>query len=352
MQEDHKEPILEMLNNKYNVEENNLFDGFYKIARNMSKEYYDNYKRDIGYLIENSFLEEYDEDNLQKAFEDAATVSTAYTLMKRCGLNTDEYFEHVDFLPVFNFNTADSVALLGTAVSEQSEEILREIATTIIKTERERSEEYERNHLQEERGLSDTQHPIDRAGGQEEPDSTRQIRQDEETISSGTQETTIPLSTPSGETVPTPTGDRPNSQQEADTDNEGLTEGTDSTRQDEISDGMGGLHEQSESTGRGNDTDGAYIQLTLFPTEQEQIQRIAGNLNVDKPLSHSVFSMPQEMIDSILRTGSNSNNSLLRIVSFYQKDKSLEEKADFLQSECQGGKGLYIDGQKISIATT
>src|SRR5690554_5889909 len=167
MKEDHKEPILDMLKDKYNLEENNFFDAFYKIARNMSKEYYDNHKIDVGYLIENSFLEEYDEDNLQKAFEDAATVSTAYTLMKRCGLDTDEYFEHEDFLPVFNFNTADSVALLGTAVSEQSEEIFREIATTIIKAERERSQEYERNHLQKERGLSDTQHRVDRADGQE-----------------------------------------------------------------------------------------------------------------------------------------------------------------------------------------
>ena len=65
--------------------------------------------------------------------------------MKRCGLDTDGYFEHEDFLPVFNFNTADAVALLGTAISEQAEEIFREIAITIIKTERERSEEYERN---------------------------------------------------------------------------------------------------------------------------------------------------------------------------------------------------------------
>ena len=58
--------------------------------------------------------------------------------------------------------------------------------------------------------------------------------------------------------------------------------------------------------------------------------------------------MPQNQIDSILRTGSNSNNSLLRIVSFYQKDKSLEEKSRFFTKEYQGGKGLYIDGQKIS----
>lgn len=349
MQEHHKEPILEMLKDKFDAEDNNLSDTFHNIARNMSKEYYDNHKGDINYLIENSFLEEYDEDNIRKAFEDAATVSTAYTLMKRCGLDTDGYFEHEDFLPIFDFNTADTVALLGTAVSEQLEQIFREIAIIIIKTERERSQEYERNHLQKERGLSDTQHSIDRADQQRRTESTRQIRKNEETISSGTQETIIPFSTPIGETIPSPTGNRPSSQQETHTDNDGLTESTDPTGQDKTSDGMGGLHEQPESTGGGNDTDGAYIQLTLFPTEQEQIQRIAGKERINKPFAYSAFSMPQNQIDSILRTGSNSNNSLLKIVSFYQKDKSIEEKTDFLQSEYQGGKGLYIEGQKTSI---
>ena len=32
-----------------------------------------------------------------------------------------------------------------------------------------------------------------------------------------------------------------------------------------------------------------------------------------------------------------------------QKDNSIEEKADFLQKEYQGGKGLHIEGQKVSI---
>lgn len=213
MKEDYKEPILDMLKDKYNSEENNLFDAFYKIARNMSREYYNNHKRDMGYLIENSFLEEYDEDNLQLAFEDAATISTAYTLMKRCGLDTDGYFEHEDFLPVFNFNTADAVALLGTAISEQAEEIFREIAITIIKTERERSEEYERNNLHKERGLPDTRDRIDRAEGEQRAESTGQIRQDEEAISSGKQETIIPLPTPIGETVPPPVRDRQDGEQ-------------------------------------------------------------------------------------------------------------------------------------------
>src|SRR5690554_2200422 len=349
MKEDYKEPILEMLKGKYGSEDNNLFDAFYKIARNMSREYYNNHKRDMGYLIEDSFLEEYDEENLQKTFEDAATVSTAYTLMKRCGFDTDGYFEHEDFLPIFNFNTADAIALLGTAISEQSEEIFREIAITIIKTERERSEEYERSNLHKEWGIPDTRHRIGRTDDKQRPDSTGQIRQNEETISSGTQESTIQLSTPSGETVPTPVGDRQDGKQTDGTNHDRLTEGTDPAGQDDTADGMGGLHEQSESTSRGNYTEGTNLQLSLFPSEVEQIQRIARKERINKPFTYSAFSMPQNQIDSILRTGNNKDDGLLRIISFYQKNKSLEEKADFLQKEYQGGKGLYIENQTVSL---
>ncbi|QOV18558.1 DEAD/DEAH box helicase family protein [Blautia liquoris] len=347
MQEYHKEPILEMLKDRYDTEDSSLSDAFYKIARNLSREYYDNHKADISYLIENSFLEDYDEDNIRVAFEDAATVSTAYTLMKRCGLDIEEYFSHEDFLNIFDFNTADAVALLGTAVSEQSEQVFRQISLAITKTERERSKEYERNHLQQERGLSDTRHHIDTANGQQGAD-LGQIRENEETISSGTQDTIIPLHALVGETVSPPVGDRPDSQQANGADYGRIAENTDPTRQDEKSDGMGGTHEQSESPGRGNDTDGTYIQLTLFPSEQEQIQRIAENGRLDKPFRISAFSFPQEDIDEILKTGSNKNNSLLQIVDFYQKDRTLEEKADFLQTEFQGGKGLYLNEEKVS----
>lgn len=107
---------------------------------------------------------------------------------------------------------------------------------------------------------------------------------------------------------------------------------------------MNNLKAQAE-----NHTDGTYIQLTLFPTEQEQIQNIAEKDRLDKPFHISAFSMPQKEIDNILRTGSNRNDSLLRIVTFYQKDKTLEEKADFLQKEYQGGKGLYLDEEKVSV---
>ena len=59
--------------------------------------------------------------------------------------------------------------------------------------------------------------------------------------------------------------------------------------------------------------------------------------------------MPQQDIDHILRTGSNSDNSLLRICAMYRMDKGAEENAAFLRREYRGGKGLYLNGEKVSV---
>ncbi|PWJ22717.1 N12 class adenine-specific DNA methylase [Faecalicatena orotica] len=289
MKEHHTEPLLEMLADKFDVNADNLLDGFYNIAKELAAEYYDNNKEDLSYLAVDSFLEDYDEDNLKVAFENAATVSIAYTLMKRCGLDTESYFEHEDFLPVFDFNTSAAVSLLGTAVSEQSEQVFRQIAITITKTDRERSNEHEQHHLSEERGLSDIEHQSIGA-----TDTTpRQVRQNEENILTGTPQSSVQSSVTEREAASSPTGDRQDSEPQTGADNGRPHENTDTARQDEQSDGMGGTHEQPQSPSGGTDFDGTGLQLTLFPTEQEQIQNMADRQERIKTQGQSAFSMPE-----------------------------------------------------------
>lgn len=290
MREYHEQPILEMLEDKFGVYSNNLTDGFYNIANDLTKEYYDNHKEEIPHFAENSFLEDYDEDNLHIAFENAATVSIAYTLMQRCGLNTESYFEHEDFLPIFDFNTSAAVSLLGTAVSEQSEQVFRQISLTIIKKERERSNEHEQLNLQQERGLSDTQHYTDRTADT----APREVWQNEENLFGGTPQSPVQLPVTERETPSSPVGNQPNSQPPIGADNGRLAESADTARQADTADGVGRSHEQSQSPSGGTDTDGAYLQLTLFPSEQEQIQSIADRQERVKTQSQSAFSMPSK----------------------------------------------------------
>lgn len=288
MKEYHKQPISEMLENKFGVSGDNLADGFYNIAKDLAAEYYDNHKEDLPYFAENSFLEDYDEDNLKAAFQNAATVSIAYTLMKRCGLDTESYFEHEDFLPIFDFNTSAAVSLLGTAVSEQSEQVFRQISLIIIKTERERSNEYERNHLQQERGLFDTRHQVDRTADT----APREIWKNEEKLSGGTPQSPVQPPVTERETASPPIGNRPNGEQTAGADNGRLAENPSTAGQDDTADGMGGTHEQPQSPSGRNDFDGTGVQLTLFPSEQEQIQSIADRQEREHTQSQSAFSMP------------------------------------------------------------
>ena len=72
--------------------------------------------------------------------------------MARCGMESP--FTHEDFLPVFEFNTPDTIAALGTAVSQISEQVLRDIEITIRIYEKERIQrDEERTDLHQSGGI-------------------------------------------------------------------------------------------------------------------------------------------------------------------------------------------------------
>ena len=131
--------------------ENGLADQMERVAAQLVDEYWHDNRHDIVGIVDGSFLEDYDEFNIGAAFRNAAVVSTTYALLSRCGMQPGEYFEHEDFLNVFDFNTPQTVAALGTAISQSSELVLRQIEVTIKNYEREkiaeRSESHERTDL-------------------------------------------------------------------------------------------------------------------------------------------------------------------------------------------------------------
>jgi len=335
MQDHHNEPILKMLTGKFDVKDSSLSEAFDIIARNLSKAYYEDHREDIRYLTSSSYLQEYDVENLKSVFVEAATVSTAYTLMKRCGLDTKEYFSHEDFLPIFDFNTADAVCILGTAVSEQSEKIFREIAITISKTERERSSEHEQHHLSAERGLSDTQPENNFTGT-----TTRQIRENTESLPSGSPDSDVQFPPLERETLSPSFGDRPNSNQTNGTDHDRFAENTDTSRQDDTADAVGGIYEQLESSGRRNNPIGTDLQLSLFPSEEEQIQRIAES---NMP---SAFSLPLTEIERELLRGTGTQDGKFRVHQLYQSMPDRKIAIDLLKQEYghYGHSHTFTDG--------
>ena len=132
---EHADAVSAMLESRYGVDgKGGLPDQLERIASQLAEEYWRDYKRDILAIVDDSFLYGYDEFNVGAAFQSAAVVSIAYSLMSRCGLEADDRFEHEDFLSIFDFNTPEAAAELGTAVSRINGEVLRQIEVTIKKT--------------------------------------------------------------------------------------------------------------------------------------------------------------------------------------------------------------------------
>ena len=102
LREEHIPAVSSMLEKNYGVPAGeNLADQLETVASQLAREYWEDNRRDILGILEDSFLEEYDEFNVGVAFRNAAEVSISYSLMLRCGLEPENYFEHEDFMLSF-----------------------------------------------------------------------------------------------------------------------------------------------------------------------------------------------------------------------------------------------------------
>ena len=328
------------------------------IAGDLIESWLDEHQRDLSGIVDGSFLEEYDEDNLRAVFKHAGAVSAAYMMMSRCGLDPSNYFTHEDFQPIFDFNTADTVGVLGTAISETSEQVLRQIEVTIKRYEREhraeRTENHERTELQGERGLSDPGSEPERDSG----DAAGQVRQDAEDLSEGTSPGAVLESAPVGEAVSPSEGDRrdgaePSGNDAAEADG---SSGDQREAESRGPDAVGRADEQLQGPGRGDDPPGAGVQLndvdegpgqmSLFPSEAEQIQTIAEAESAQQ--APSAFSIPQEDIDLLLIFGSNDREAHMKITTEFCKHKRPERVVDFLKKTFRGAYGIETERGKLS----
>ena len=297
LEERHVESVSAMLERNYDVGSNDLAQQLADVAAKLAEEYWDEHRQDILYIVDGSFLEEYDEYNIEVQFKSAATVSITYALMSRCGLEPEQYFGHEDFMPIFDFNTPAAIGALGTAVSQVNQQVLRQIGVTIQNYEREQLAERSITHgeqpdLHEERRLPDSRPEPDRAA----VEAPGQIRQDAQNVPEGASAHPVQPAADEREAVPAPSGDRRDREQPSGADDApagrggGRDGGTESPRPDAV----GGSDEHLQGPGRGDSDGGAYQQLTLnlFLSESEQIQKIDEAESVKTP-SASSFAQEQ-----------------------------------------------------------
>ena len=120
--ERHVDAVHAALENSFDANDPALVDQLQRIAASLSREYWEENKKDIIDIVDGSYLEGYDEFNVGASFRNAAAVSISYALMSRCGMEPDAAFTHEDFMSVFDWNTPEAITALGTAVSQIREQ--------------------------------------------------------------------------------------------------------------------------------------------------------------------------------------------------------------------------------------
>ena len=342
LNEEHTAPVMAMLERNYDVSGGDLAQQLADVAAKLAEEYWADHRRDILPIVDGSFLEEYDEYNIEVQFKSAATVSITYALMSRCGLEPEQYFSHEDFMPIFDFNTPAVIGALGTAVSQANQQVLRQIGVTIQNYERAKSAERSATHgeqpdLHSERGLPDPRPAPERAADE----APGQVRQDAQSVPEAAPAHPVQPAADDREAVPAPSGDRRDGEPAVGADDAptGRGGGRDGGAESRRPDAVGGPDEHLQSPGRGNSDGGTYQQLTLnlFLSEAEQIQQIDEAESVKTP---SAFSFAQADIDHVLRLGGNTDRFRERVAVEFEKQKPISEIAAYLPTLYHGGSGV------------
>ena len=346
-----KEPVRSMLAENYDVHSESFGQQLADVAGKLVQSYWDNNSSDILGIVDGSYLMSYDDAGRELQFKSAAAMGVTYMLLERCGLDPAGWFDEKDFQAVYDFTTPSAVYALGTAVSDCSREVLRQIERTVKTTIRRRNiersqEEYEQqSELHEDRGLFSAEPDLESA-----PEAAEPVRKDAPELSDGAAPGGVQHDAAERDPVPAPVGGGTDGRKQDATADERTVGEEPGSGQGEKTDGVGAAHEQPESAGGGNDPDRADLQLsfleTAIPTEAQQIESID---QAENEKSSSAFVLSQADIEKALRRGSNFENSKLRIWEIYQTqpDRKLRAKALAKEYAPHGPGGCshtYLDG--------
>ena len=350
LNDDLFQPVSEMLAQEYGIHHERLSQQIADIAGKLAESYWDNNSTDILAIVDGSFLMDYDDAGQELQFKSAAAISIMYTILERCGFEPEGYFDRDDFQAIYDFSTPDAVYALGTAVSDCSRDVLRNIERTVKTTIRRRNVERSQHEYEEQerdllnhRGL-----PAPEPDPQPAEDPVGQVRQDAPDVPDEPSPGAVQHDAPEREPVPAPDGSGADSREPDAADHGAASETDPGPGQGEPANGMGAAHEQPESAGRGTGADGIDLQLSFFdahiPTEAQQIETID---QAESEKTPSAFVLSQAEIENELRRhGSGFAGGKQRIMALYQTqpDRKLRAKALAKEYGIGGHSHDYLDG--------
>ena len=353
--------IIESLENRYGEleDKSSLGLAIKSVSKILVEDNMQDYLEDLKFYRENSSLEPMTDEAVQLLFQNALENSIAFSMIKRCGLNPNDYFTNEDFTPILAFDSYETITRLGVATSEISEMGIREIYNTIKKlrineinkirtfdidkdlfydvsesretVERRNNDEY---NLHTQRGLRDTR-PSDT---REQDSSGGQIRNDEVKVLEREQEISIHNSINEQSTSKTLDEYSRSSNGESRTDsirNEIQREDNrtnETTRPYE----MDRLNEQLEDISRGDSSERIDLRLN----------------NYDPSQSKTHYVVVDEKINQILSTTPHLRKSNKEIKDFIQNEKDVTKRAEYLKGIFNKDyTGVIVDDQMYGYKT-
>lgn len=394
---EHEQTILDHLADTYGLSQTDSMNtALMELAQQLTADNLDEAMDGLSYEVADTFLEELDEDNIRVRFRELMTNSIFYTLSRRCGQEPMDVLDDDDFIRIVDFNKLPALSFLGNAVSEQCEAVLFDIGREMRKIyKKEITQQLEKsvdslyntntdfNTLKRETKENTTK------GGQENgvdvlpqgrlsvPESGhegraadhREVRDAAQDVPEREPQELVSEYADERQTEPASGADRGSSGEPGGNPAGQPEREISGTEQGERPAGMGSAPEQPDDDGRGDRLEGIGVQLTETTTEQdlsEAEEEIASAFSLpDLPTVEQQIraiaepiraryadeiALDSEVVDEILRTGSNRSKGQLRLIYNFMVEKTPEEYTEFVKNEYgTGGKGFEIVGAKYAV---
>lgn len=345
VQERYHNDIIEGLEDSFGelADKSSFAESLKSVANNLIEDNYTDYLTNLMSLKENSFLEEIDEDATSMVLRTVMKSSVAYMLMSRCGIAPDEYFEFMDFQPIYFFNTHDVITVLGTATSDIAEMGMREIESTVRNMQisekkqnrtfvNEQKNEYDEgankktnaersdsnvtdDNLHEAGRLSDTRPDTSSAEGISSP---REVRQNEERVSDESSESAVHDLHDEEHTSGASSRDR----QSGDTDAHEADEGY-----GEIA-GRDGADESGKSDALGSENDEHSVSSNRDRVKRADLQ--LSRHDWDKSTGIDYYYSPDEK-NELIRTCEKLKDHRVEIATFFTENTNRDERGNFVK---------------------
>ena len=377
---EHEQAILDHLADTYGLSQTDSMNAaLLELAQQLTADNLDEAMDGLAYEVKDTFLEELDEDNIRVRFRELMTNSIFYTLSRRCGQEPMDVLDDDDFIRIVDFNKLPVLSFLGNAVSEQCEAVLfdigremRKIYKKEITQQLEKSVDSLYNTNTDFSTLKRETEETTTKGGQENgvdvlpqgrlsvPESGRagraadhrEVRDAAQNVPERESKELVSEYADERQAEPASGADRGSSGEPGGNPAGQSEREVPGTEQGAGPAGMGGAPEQPDGDGRGNRLEGIGVQLTEPTTEQdlsEAEEEIASAFSlpdlptveqqirtIEAPIQARYadeIALDPEVVDEILRTGSNRSKGQLRLIYNFMVEKTSEEYTEFVKNE-------------------